>query len=1325
MATASLGRLTLDLVARTASFTEPLDQAERKTKKSTQAIVNNFKLIDVAADGLKGTVADLALVVGSTAASIFSLNKIIDVQRNFDKLNASLITATGSVNGAKQAFSILQNFAQTTPYGLEQSVTAFVKLVNLGLNPSQKALTSYGNTAAAMGKDLDQMIEAVADAATGEFERLKEFGIKASQQNGKVSLTFQGTTKTIENSSKAIQDYLLQIGDINFAGAMENRMKSLDGAFANFEDTLDSVVLKISQSGVGDFLKDSINSSSIALESLGENLETVADVSIILGSIITGKVVSGLILSTKATLGDIIASRQKILTNYEVAKSELAATAAMVRATGATNAETAALVANARATYQKASAAKQASLASGGLMTAGRGLLGVLGGPVGLGITIASVAAGFLLLKDNSRDLSESLDDQGLSVDELRVKYEKMTDSQLKLKTIDASEIIEDQTKKLNSYKSAIIQVIDELNTEGDVKQSGALQKYLNDLKSGGEAARDAFANLEKQGLVSESNLKMMANLDNKIGESNKSIEKQNQIKDLASKRTDTLTEFQKKQNTVIAEQARILGLTTAEWAKLTKQQQDYAIKVGEKSTRDVFIGAFTAKNGSKEQAEFWANQYEAMGVPLTQKLSEAQKKIAIEAWNNSDNFALKPDQIKSFNKVQGLAAQYKFSDKENSYGLPAGLLSAIMMNESRGDTFRNGKLLTSESGAQGSFQFMPNTAKRFGVDVKDIESSALGAAKYLSYLYKEFGDWNKAIAAYHAGEGNVARGTNIGPRTKGYVVNAQKYMAAANGKTTVDNSILMPTQADILAQQLTAAQSMKELDDTRKQIDAQYYTESEKLAKDHQDRIEKITQAYTGTAELKSRLAQEDVLYKEQSTQLKVQREEDYANLTAFETDRVKQLEDYYARQIELVKTSTKINEQERAKEISGLQRKRDFEIAAVRREQDEQVQSVFEAYLNETEIVVKRYQREREEILANGELLDENRKKLLQANQMDQFRTLNQASDSVFQYGQNAAQALMQRLNPEGFSRYNLQNQYSSDMSGLKDQYDNQVSGINAKADNSIFLESEATRNQELLAARDQFLQARKALEEKYAQDQTDLDQQQFETKMQVYSQIAGMVGQTFDQMTGMLKDSVGESNALYKAMFIAGKAASIAQAIVNTEEGATKALAQGGAYGSLLAGVIRATGYASVGMIAAQTITGFADGGYTGQGGKYEPAGIVHRGEVVFSQADIARLGGVGVVESMRLGHKGYADGGIVGDTKVLNVNQTRLNSDLSGQTTINVYTLPGETADVTQNSDGSLDVKIRKIIDEHVPSAMSNPSSRISKSMTQNYAIKRQR
>lgn len=58
------------------------------------------------------------------------------------------------------------------------------------------------------------------------------------------------------------------------------------------------------------------------------------------------------------------------------------------------------------------------------------------------------------------------------------------------------------------------------------------------------------------------------------------------------------------------------------------------------------------------------------------------------------------------------------------------------------------------------------------------------------------------------------------------------------------------------------------------------------------------------------------------------------------------------------------------------------------------------------------------------------------------------------------------------------------------------------------------------------------------------------------------------------------------------------------------------------------------------------GFADGGFTGYGGRNQPAGIVHAGEVVWSQADVARFGGPHVVNAMRLGLPGYADGGPVG-------------------------------------------------------------------------------
>lgn len=218
--------------------------------------------------GLVGTIAGVtaALVSLDTATEVFK--SLVETQRTFDKLNSSLITVTGSSENAAKAFSVLQQFAKDTPYGLEQAVEGFTKLVALGLNPSKEALISYGNTAAAMGKDLNQMIEAVADASTGEFERLKEFGIKASQQGDKVSFTFQGVTTTVKKNSEEIQKYLLNIGDTNFAGAMETRSKTLDGALSSLEDSFKALALSVTQSGFGDLVAEETRKAEDAVVAL-------------------------------------------------------------------------------------------------------------------------------------------------------------------------------------------------------------------------------------------------------------------------------------------------------------------------------------------------------------------------------------------------------------------------------------------------------------------------------------------------------------------------------------------------------------------------------------------------------------------------------------------------------------------------------------------------------------------------------------------------------------------------------------------------------------------------------------------------------------------------------------------------------------------------------------------------------------------------------------------------------------------------------------------------------------------------------------------------
>jgi hypothetical protein len=210
--------------------------------------------------------AAAAVVSLETAKQVFSA--LVDSQRNFDKLNSGLITMTGSAENAAKAFSVLQQFAKETPYGLNQAVEGFTKLVALGLNPSKEALISYGNTAAAMGKDLNQMIEAVADASTFEFERLKEFGIKSSQQADTVSFTFRGVTTTVKKNSEEIQKYLLNIGNTDFAGAMETRSKTLDGQLSSLADSFDGLVLAIAQSGFGDAVGEQAATAEDAITAL-------------------------------------------------------------------------------------------------------------------------------------------------------------------------------------------------------------------------------------------------------------------------------------------------------------------------------------------------------------------------------------------------------------------------------------------------------------------------------------------------------------------------------------------------------------------------------------------------------------------------------------------------------------------------------------------------------------------------------------------------------------------------------------------------------------------------------------------------------------------------------------------------------------------------------------------------------------------------------------------------------------------------------------------------------------------------------------------------
>ena len=97
-----------------------------------------------------------------------------------------------------------------------------------------------------------------------------------------------------------------------------------------------------------------------------------------------------------------------------------------------------------------------------------------------------------------------------------------------------------------------------------------------------------------------------------------------------------------------------------------------------------------------------------------------------------------------------------QFGNIEEAHNLPPGLLHKIMMIESGGNPFD----VNPKSGAMGAFQFMPGTAKDFGLtNPFDVQQSADAAGRYFEYLMKIFnGDIEKAAAGYNWGQGNVQK---------------------------------------------------------------------------------------------------------------------------------------------------------------------------------------------------------------------------------------------------------------------------------------------------------------------------------------------------------------------------------------------------------------------------------------------------------------------------------------------------------------------------------------------------------------------------------------
>jgi len=242
-------------------------------------ILGDAKNAQQAFDQARAAAATTAKAMAASfaaAGGAFALieGSVIKTSAEFEKFRTQLDTIEGSSSKAAASMDWITQFTKKTPFELNQVTDAFVQLKAFGIDPiANDSLKILGNTSAAMGRTLDQGVQALADAVTGEFERLKEFGIKARTVGDQVQFSYQQNGQEMvatadKTSQQMIQATLLGIFNDKYQGGMDKLSATWDGMTSNMADSWTIFQKQIGDAGAFGAAK---NSLAIVLDELQKN----------------------------------------------------------------------------------------------------------------------------------------------------------------------------------------------------------------------------------------------------------------------------------------------------------------------------------------------------------------------------------------------------------------------------------------------------------------------------------------------------------------------------------------------------------------------------------------------------------------------------------------------------------------------------------------------------------------------------------------------------------------------------------------------------------------------------------------------------------------------------------------------------------------------------------------------------------------------------------------------------------------------------------------------------------------------------------------------
>lgn len=1141
----NLGTLTLNLLANTGSYIQGLSRAERQTRNSTKGMADGFDLVGKSLTVLKGVVAGIS-VASVTSFALEVIRSGNEIDRLAKLANSSVSQFQYYSKGAQTAGISIEKFADQMK-DMQDRIGDFQQT---GGGP---LADFFHNIAPLVGVSIQQFQKLSGpDALQLFYNSLEKVGATKNDIKFFMESIISDSSELIpllENNGKLFKEW----GDIaKETGAImtDDMVKSLAEAQKNIQ------ILELRWKG----LKNGLVADVIpVLKTVAENTDTIKAVAVAAAAAIGTKLVvqAGILAGT--------------FTMAAIRAGVMEATLISLQGASATTAT------------------------SMGIL---RGAVAFLGGPTGLVmLAVQAVAAGsaYYAMKSLTDESTKSLDDQAESIDSLIVKYDSLGVAKQKAflydeqqKLIASTEEFEQAKNQVAAYASGIA------NVAKVSSQSAQLIEQWREKYIAGELTATQLSNLI--GSLSDVQGAYNSHMVEYAGIADKANYKLNNQKKLV----DTLSDANRKVTKTQEDQNKALDGTITKYKLLTKAQLDYVLQAEKDSLREKYVKGLIGKGFTVDKANAFAeaqstNGEKAFVAPLT----DAVRRAAEDSFNRK-NYTFEPLEQQVIAKVKNIASANNFSKIESLHGLPVGALSALILKESTGNPNA-----ISETGAKGLLQTTSIFRRQYQLTAKStLFEIASAAAEDLAKNTAKFGSFEKGLIAYNAGPtgtenyiaGNIGTGKGqMSPKkakeVAGYVPAYQRWFAGVNGKSTVDNSILMPTQDDLLGIIDKAAEAKKALEDTQKEVNTSYFTESQKLEQEHKDRIEKATLAYGGTPKLKEVLAQEDALYAAQKAKLTSDTKDQYNQYFSFETDRIKQIEQNYARQKELINSNAEYNygKTKEALEIkAALDRQKEQEIAWEKLEQAQRLSDSSAFLRTEIENIQVRYAFEREQFKLNSQLLDEERKQRIQLSKAEeQLALLDQASQASGQWDATYA-----------------------DMNGTGQQYQLEQQR-NGRASQSL----------KLAGAQDALAQTaaeREAVWKAHTERMLMIDRQYELDKASLGTKAAA---DTLSGMTDLMGSLLGEQSAGYKAMFAMSKAFAIAQAIINAPKtfsdvyASVAAIPYIGPYmAPVMAGAAVAVQLAQVAQIKSTNLTGMAHDGidYVPQEGTW----LLNKGERVLS-------------------------------------------------------------------------------------------------------------